>query len=237
MNGVTPSRRPAPARARSLRRQVNATRAAAGAGHRRARAVGGEVQRGRGARQPLAPPASCASSALAGQPPALPGGEVRVLHPRLGGSGDGPPRAKASYSADSSRTRTPVDHPSQTMWCTSTAAAPSRRPPAAAAPRAGAAPAARSNGRGVLPAPPGASAPVARLAGQAAQVQHRERRRAPRGGTSCTGSPPSREDGAQRLVAPHDLGERAPQRGTSSSPRSRTAWDVVGGVRPAPSGP
>ncbi len=37
-----------------------------------------------------------------------------------GASGDSPPAAKAGYSAPSSRTSTPADHPSLTTWCITT---------------------------------------------------------------------------------------------------------------------
>ncbi len=83
---------------------------------RRARPVGGELQDGGGAAQPLRPPVELLAEEGALHPAALPGGEVGELDGE-GGSAASSPRTRAAYSAETSRTMIPRDHPSATTWC------------------------------------------------------------------------------------------------------------------------
>ena len=66
--------------ARQLRRQVDRQAAAAPRRQRRARAVEGQIENGGRAGQMPAPPSELGGEGVAGQPRALPDGEVGVLH-------------------------------------------------------------------------------------------------------------------------------------------------------------
>ena len=99
------------------------------------RPVGGQLERGAQRRRAAAPVGELRLEHLAREPAALPGGVVGVLDGQLGqrrrvARGGRPRRARAS-----SRSRTPSDQPSETMWCivrTSTCSrSPSREQPGA----------------------------------------------------------------------------------------------------------
>ena len=212
MYSVAPSLRPSACnRSSSSRGELHRDRRAPVRLHRRAGMVGRQLQQLRRARQALPPVRQLPLQHLARQLLALPHRVVGVLHRQLR-QRRLPPLAVRRVQRRQLAEEHPHAPPVADDVVHRRAAARAPRRPAAAAPHGRAGPRARSNGRR-------ASSPARRLtaasrsASPSPDRSSTGRANPPKGAITCTGEPStSREDGAQRLVAPDDLAQRALQR-------------------------
>ena len=176
--------------------------------HRRPGPVRRQLQQRRRARQPLLPVADLAVEHLAPQLLALPHGEIRVLHRRLG-SGGSARRARRPRTAPTARgSSTPVLQPSLTMWWmhSNRTCSSSRHPQQRGAEERALGQVERA--RRILPrAPPHLR--LARRLVEPRQVLDRQREAGEGRDHLHRASVHLAEDGPQRLVAADDLAQRS----------------------------
>ena len=173
--------------------------------------------------QPLPPVGELALQHLARQPAPLPDGEVRVLHRQLRQRRRPPSAEGRDRAAETSRTSTPIDQPSLTMWCIATSSTCSRSPRRQSTAR-NSGPRARSKGRCASASRAAASAASRSASGSADRSTTGSEKPRRRHGSPARARPPSlREDRAQHLVPAHHLAQRPLQHATSTARREPAA--------------
>ncbi len=198
-------------------------------GRRRGGAVGGQLQRGRGARQPPAPVAQLPLERRAAQPGALPGREVRVLHRQLGERRRQPLRVRrvqAGHLAHQHAHAPPVadDVVHGEQHHVLVVGQPQQ-------PGAQQRPARQVEGERRLAVHQPRDLHVALRLRQRRQVRHRDGHRAGRQRGRHDAVVARAEHGAQHLVAAHHLGQGALQRGhVQRAADAHCLRDVVGGA-------
>ncbi len=226
MNGVASSRRPssrsAPVSAGGSSSGTDAPRASATAG--RGRSVGSSSSGGA--------PASASRHHSICRSRTSPRSRSRCHAAKSAycvgssGSGEGSPAEKAAYSSDTSRTSTPMLHPSLTTWCSVKSTAKSRSSRRSAAARKSG-PVDRSNGR---PASAAARRRSSRARASSASPARSTTGRptASEGATTCTGSG-SASSKRVRSAAWRRTTSASERRSTagSSGPRTRSARGML----------
>ena len=196
---------------------------AAEALHGRARPVGGQLQHGGSAGEPLAPPGELAVELRARQPLALPVRRSRRTGRAAPAAATAAPRRRRRTAATISRTSTPMDQPSETMWWMVSSSGCSR----VAQPQQGRA---QQRARGEVEADAAAAAAASRGGLRAArglaepgEIDQRQGGRRRRGDHLVR--PPV--DSAKVVRSPSwrrdDLGALAASAGRSSTPSRRTS--------------
>ncbi len=218
-----------PQRLRARRGEHPRDRGAPVRGRRGAGTVDRELQDGGGALQPLRPVAELRVQHLAGEPPLLPQGEVRVLHLRLGERG-GPPGGERLVE----RGQLAEEHPHAPPVADHVVDADQEHGLAlvqACQQRAEERPARQVEGARGLRRHPPQRLRLPLRGGEGGQVQHRERHRARRLDHLHGRALHLGEDGAQRLVPADDLRQGALQhRGVRSLVEAEGPGQVVDGV-------
>ena len=226
MNSVTPSAGPLFQCSRQLHSQPHTLLRPAKTLHCRSRPLRRQLQQCRRSRQLLAPVLQLLLQHLAQQPLPLPHRIVRILHRQRRQRIRVP--AKTPLELASSRVSTPIDQPSDTMWCM-VSSSHARPLPAAPAARGQRTLGQIERLRRLLgrqsAAPP---SPLGRRTDRAPPAQSDSS-----AAMSCTGSPPPRTR-AQDLMPPHDLVQAPLQHLRSNQPmETNRVRNVVERVPPS----